>query len=80
VHVEPLTPDLREAALDYLARSPYLNVFITHVLCHELGPDVRKNVFVAIDGDEVAGVVTTAVTSFWPPNRPWSARSPKAFR
>lgn len=57
MRVEPLSPDLREAALGYLARSPYLNVFITHLLCHELGPEVRKSVFVAVDRDEVAGVV-----------------------
>jgi RimJ/RimL family protein N-acetyltransferase len=58
VRVEPISEATRRPALDYLARSPYLNVFITHVLLHDFAAAVRKHVFVALD--ERGGVVGVA--------------------
>lgn len=43
-------------ALKYLARSPYLNVFLTHVLLHDPATIVRRSIAVALDGSNVIGV------------------------
>jgi uncharacterized protein len=43
-------------ALKYLAQSPYLNVFLSHVLLHDPPTVVRRSVVVALDCDEVVGV------------------------
>jgi RimJ/RimL family protein N-acetyltransferase len=56
MRVQPVSPKTADAALRYLARSPYLNVFISHVLLADPPPAARKNVLVALDGDVVAGV------------------------
>jgi hypothetical protein len=50
LHVEPISQASLRPALDYLARSPYLNVFISHVLLHDSASSVGKNV-VAIAGE-----------------------------
>jgi hypothetical protein len=42
-------------ALEYLSRSPYLNVFISHVLLHDPALPARKNVAVAVDGESIVG-------------------------
>jgi hypothetical protein len=47
--VEPISEATQRPALDYLARAPYLNVFITHVLLHDFAAAVRKHVVVALD-------------------------------
>jgi uncharacterized protein len=44
------------AALKYLSRSPYLNVFLSHVLLHDPPTVVRRSVAVAVEGGEVLGV------------------------
>jgi uncharacterized protein len=54
--IEPVSDATQGPALEYLERSPYLNVFISHVLLHDLAPSVRKSVAVAVDDDRVAGV------------------------
>jgi hypothetical protein len=54
--VETISPQTRGPALDYLARSPYLNVFITHALLHDRSPDARRNVFVAFDERGIEGI------------------------
>ena len=54
--IEPVSRTTEGAALEYLARSPYLNVFISHVLLHDPAPPDRKNVAVALAGDSVLGV------------------------
>ena len=53
--IAPVTPGTQDAALEYLARSPYLNVFIAHVLLHD-SPALRRNVALAFGGDRVIGV------------------------
>jgi RimJ/RimL family protein N-acetyltransferase len=53
--IEPVNAKTQAGALEYLARAPYFNVFITHVLLHD-PPAIRKNVVVAVSGDRVAGV------------------------
>jgi RimJ/RimL family protein N-acetyltransferase len=56
LQVEPISQASLRPALDYLARSPYLNVFISHVLLHDSASSVRKNV-VSIAGERgIAGV------------------------
>ncbi len=54
--IEPVSAATQPAALRYLARSPYLNVFLTHLLLHDPAPPARKNVVVATGGDGVTGV------------------------
>ncbi|HZV77099.1 MAG TPA: GNAT family N-acetyltransferase [Candidatus Babeliales bacterium] len=54
--IQPVTDVNEAAALAYLARSPYLNVFISHILLHDLPPPARRNVAVALDGESVIGV------------------------
>jgi RimJ/RimL family protein N-acetyltransferase len=57
VRVEPISLTTRSAALEYLARSPYLNVFIIHILLHEITERSRERVIVAVDdGDRIRGV------------------------
>ncbi len=53
--IAPLSAANEGAARKYLSRSPYLNVFLSHVLLHE-APSVRRNVVVAVDGSGVIGV------------------------
>jgi uncharacterized protein len=54
--IEPVSRTTQPAALEYLSRSPYLNVFISHVLLHDLPEVPRKNVAVARDGERIWGV------------------------
>jgi RimJ/RimL family protein N-acetyltransferase len=54
--IEPLSRATREPALRYLARSPYLNVFLSHVLLHDPAPPARRGIAVALDRDAVSGV------------------------
>jgi len=54
--IETLSEATHGPALEYLERSPYLNVFISHVLMHDLAPSIRKNVAIAIDDGRVVGV------------------------
>lgn len=56
LRVEPVSQATLRPALDYLARSPYLNVFISHVLLHDSASWVRKNVVVIAGESGIAGV------------------------
>jgi len=56
LRVEPVSQATLRPALDYLARSPYLNVFISHVLLHDSASSVRKNVVVIAGESGIAGV------------------------
>jgi uncharacterized protein len=53
--IEPLTAATEGAARKYLSRSPYLNVFLSHVLLHD-SPSARRNMAIAFNGDDVIGV------------------------
>ena len=55
--IQPVSPAMQARALEYLARAPYENVFLSHVVLHDRPPDTRRNVAVAVDGDAVTGVV-----------------------
>jgi uncharacterized protein len=54
--IEALSSATEASALEYLSRSPYLNVFLTHVLLHDPSPPARRNVAVAIERGGVVGV------------------------
>ena len=54
--IEPLSRATREPALRYLARSPYLNVFLSHLLLHDPAPPAQRGIAVALDRDSVVGV------------------------
>lgn len=54
--IEPLSRATREPALRYLARSPYLNVFLAHVLLHDPAPPAQRGIAVALDRNAVVGV------------------------
>jgi uncharacterized protein len=54
--IEPVSSATKAPALEYLGRSPYLNVFLVHVLQNELPASTRQNVAVAAAGANVLGV------------------------
>ncbi len=56
MRTEPLSEENEQAALRYLSRSPYLNVFITHILLHDGGSRTRSDIVVATNGGGVRGV------------------------
>lgn len=56
LQAEPISQASLRPALEYLARSPYLNVFISHVLLHDSASSVRKNVVVVTGERGIAGV------------------------
>jgi uncharacterized protein len=56
LRADPLSETTHDAALEYLARSPFLNVFLSHVLLHDLPATVRRNVVVVLDGTSIVGV------------------------
>lgn len=54
--IEPVSNATQAAALAYLARAPYLNVFLSHVLLHDRTVTDGRSVTVALDGPSVLGV------------------------
>src|SRR5665213_1630402 len=56
MRVEPISEATHDAAIEYLGRSPFLNVFISHALLHDLPAAVRRNLTVVRDGPSIAGV------------------------
>ena len=56
MRIERLTPAIEGAALAYLRRAPYLNVFLTHTMLHDSRTGTRDDVAVAVDGRSVYGV------------------------
>lgn len=54
--IAPVSRSTERPALKYLARSPYLNVFLTHVLLHDPATVVRRSVAVAVEGADIVGV------------------------
>jgi uncharacterized protein len=54
--IQPVSPATRGPALEYLARSPYLNVFISHALRNDSFSSARRNIAVAVQGERVVGV------------------------
>lgn len=56
MRVETITQATRRPALDFLARSPYLNVFISHLLLHDFAPAARQNVFIVLGDDDIVAV------------------------
>jgi uncharacterized protein len=56
MRTEPISSSKESAALRYLGRSPYLNVFITHVLLHDPPTRARNDLVIAVDGSAVHGV------------------------
>ena len=54
--IQPVSPAMQARALDYLARAPFENVFLSHVVLHDRSPDTRRNVVVAREGDAIHGV------------------------
>jgi hypothetical protein len=56
VRVEPVSAATQRAALEYLDRAPYDNVFISHILEHDASHSA-KHVNVIFDERNVAGVV-----------------------
>lgn len=54
--IQTLSPATKGAALEYLSRAPYSNVFISHVLLNDLPAPARRNVAVSVEGNRVLGV------------------------
>jgi uncharacterized protein len=60
MRVEPISPATYERALQYLSASPYVNVFISHVLLHDAPPRARNDVVLALENDAISGVAYCA--------------------
>lgn len=56
MRIEAISPATYERALHYLTASPYVNVFISHVLLHDVPARSRNDVVLALDNGSVAGV------------------------
>ncbi len=56
MRLEPISPQTLNAALGYLSGSPYLNVFISHVVLHDPTPTTRNRIILALDRKEIHGV------------------------
>jgi uncharacterized protein len=56
IRIESVSPANERAALAYLTRSPYVNVFVTYLILFDLAPPTRQRLRVAYDGDRVCGV------------------------
>lgn len=55
IRIEPLSPANERAALAYLARAPYVNVFVSYLMLFDLSPPTRQRLLVAYDCDRVCG-------------------------
>lgn len=55
IRIEPLSPKNERAALSYLSRAPYVNVFVTYLALFDLTPATRQWLRVAYDGERVCG-------------------------
>lgn len=55
MRVERVSPQNERAALEYLARRPYENVFVSYLILFDLSPATRSRIAVAFDGDRVCG-------------------------
>jgi uncharacterized protein len=56
IRIDSVSPANERAALTYLARAPYVNVFITYLILFDLAPPTRQRLRVAFDGDHICGV------------------------
>lgn len=56
LRIEAISPATREPALLYLARSPYENVFLGHLILHGMETPVGGKISVALDKRGVVGV------------------------
>ncbi len=54
--IQPVSSATQAPALKYLSRSPYLNVFLSHVLLHDPVTPARESVAIAVEGRNVLGV------------------------
>ncbi|MGR4065224.1 MAG: GNAT family N-acetyltransferase [Vulcanimicrobiaceae bacterium] len=54
--VEPLTPAREDAALAFLDRSPFENVFLASLVSRPIHPELQRSLCVALDDERIAGV------------------------
>ncbi|MBV8149083.1 MAG: GNAT family N-acetyltransferase [Candidatus Eremiobacteraeota bacterium] len=57
VRLEPISPSNERRAVDYLSRSPYVNVFLTYLILHDAVPATRQRIWIALDGGRVCGAI-----------------------
>jgi uncharacterized protein len=55
--LEPISPSNERAAVDYLSRAPYVNVFLIYLILNDAVPSTRQKIWVALDGGRVCGAV-----------------------
>ncbi|HZZ00360.1 MAG TPA: GNAT family N-acetyltransferase [Candidatus Baltobacteraceae bacterium] len=55
IRIEPFSAKNERAALAYLSRTPYVNVFVTYLALFDLAPITRQRLRVAYDGERVCG-------------------------
>jgi RimJ/RimL family protein N-acetyltransferase len=53
--LEPLSPHNERAALEYLARDPYVNVFVSYLVLFDVSAITRQKIYAAYAGDRVCG-------------------------
>jgi len=56
VRVEPISQSNGAAALTYLSRAPFCNVFLAHLILHGSPAATRRNIVIAREGDTIRGV------------------------
>jgi RimJ/RimL family protein N-acetyltransferase len=56
IRIERISSATERAALEYLSRTPYDNVFISYLVLFDRAPSTRHNVVVALEDERVVGV------------------------
>jgi predicted GNAT family acetyltransferase len=56
VRIERISAGREQAALAFLARAPYENVFLTYLLMFDSAPVTRDSIYVALEDDQITGV------------------------
>jgi predicted GNAT family acetyltransferase len=56
LRTERLSSAHEAAALRYLSRAPYDNVFLSYLILFDVAPVTRNAIYAALDGDDVCGV------------------------
>jgi uncharacterized protein len=57
VRLEPIAPSNETLAIEYLSRSPYVNVFLMYLILHDIVPTTRQRIWIAMDGGRVCGAI-----------------------
>jgi uncharacterized protein len=57
VRLEPISASNERTAVEYLSRSPYVNVFLTYLILHDVVPATRQRIWIATEGGRACGAI-----------------------